>query len=67
MSSELSGAVAGKTELITPKKTTTNTIAKTMKALVYGGPGIIELKNIPVPTIVKPTDAFCIAWYYAGT
>ncbi|WP_243699531.1 zinc-dependent alcohol dehydrogenase family protein [Flavobacterium caseinilyticum] len=30
---------------------------KTMKGLVYGGPGKIELKEIPVPTIEKPTDA----------
>ena len=29
----------------------------TMKGLVYGGPGKIELKDIPVPSIVKPTDA----------
>src|ERR1700716_547428 len=29
----------------------------TMKALVYGGPGIIELKEIPIPIIEKPTDA----------
>lgn len=29
----------------------------TMKALVYGGPGIIELKNIAIPGIIKPTDA----------
>ncbi|HYJ62767.1 MAG TPA: zinc-dependent alcohol dehydrogenase family protein [Parafilimonas sp.] len=29
----------------------------TMKALVYGGPGIIQLKNIPIPKIQKPTDA----------
>jgi alcohol dehydrogenase len=29
----------------------------TMKGLVYGGPGIIELKNIPIPEILKPTDA----------
>jgi alcohol dehydrogenase len=29
----------------------------TMKGLVYGGPGIIELKEIPMPTILKPTDA----------
>jgi alcohol dehydrogenase len=28
-----------------------------MKGLVYGGPGIIELKNIPIPEILKPTDA----------
>jgi alcohol dehydrogenase len=29
----------------------------TMKALVYGGPGIIELKDVAVPAIQKPTDA----------
>lgn len=29
----------------------------TMKGLVYGGPGKIELKEIPVPGIEKPTDA----------
>jgi alcohol dehydrogenase len=28
----------------------------TMKGLVYGRPGVIELKNIPLPVIVKPTD-----------
>jgi alcohol dehydrogenase len=28
-----------------------------MKGLVYGGPGKIELKELPVPTIQKPTDA----------
>lgn len=30
---------------------------KTMKALVYGGPGKIELKEISTPEIEKPTDA----------
>lgn len=29
----------------------------TMKALVYDGTGKIELKDVPVPTIQKPTDA----------
>ncbi len=29
----------------------------TMKGLVYGGPGKIELKEIPMPVIEKPTDA----------
>jgi alcohol dehydrogenase len=29
----------------------------TMKALVYGGPGKIELKDVPKPGIEKPTDA----------
>ena len=30
---------------------------ETMKALVYGGPGKIEVKEVPVPRISKPTDA----------
>ena len=30
---------------------------ETMKALVYGGPGKIEVKEVPVPRITKPTDA----------
>ena len=44
-------------------KISNNTIIKqqqmkaTMKGLVYGGPGKIELKEIPVPTIEKQTDA----------
>ena len=29
----------------------------TMKGLVYGGPGKIELKEIPIPVIIKQTDA----------
>lgn len=29
----------------------------TMKGLVYGGPGIIELKDVPMPEIIKSTDA----------
>ncbi|MDB5190614.1 MAG: Alcohol dehydrogenase GroES domain protein [Segetibacter sp.] len=28
-----------------------------MRGLVYGGPGVIELKDIPIPEILKPTDA----------
>ena len=31
--------------------------AQTMKALVYEGPGKIEIKEVPLPTITKPTDA----------
>ena len=31
---------------------------QTMKALVYEGPGKIEWKDVPVPGIEKPTDAF---------
>ena len=34
-----------------------NKMKATMKGLVYGGPGKIELKDIPVPGIEKPTDA----------
>ncbi|WP_413997864.1 zinc-dependent alcohol dehydrogenase family protein [Flavobacterium sp. W1B] len=30
--------------------------SKTMKALVYGGPGKIELKDVPLPKIEKTTD-----------
>ena len=29
----------------------------TMQGLVYGGPGKIELKDIPKPGVEKPTDA----------
>ncbi len=29
----------------------------TMKALVYDGPGKIDIKDVPVPVITKPTDA----------
>lgn len=32
-------------------------MSTTMKGLVYGGPGKIELKEIPRPVIEKPTDA----------
>ena len=39
-----------------PTKYGTNN-QKTMKGLVYGGPGKIELKEIPKPVIEKPTDA----------
>lgn len=44
-------------EKITPEKTQKQAIAPTMKGLVYGGPGKIELKEIPKPSIIKPTDA----------
>ena len=32
-------------------------IATTMKALVYGGPGKVEYKEVALPKIKKPTDA----------
>jgi alcohol dehydrogenase len=45
---------------VATKYESTETAAKagnTMKGLVYGGPGKIELKEIPKPVIKKPTDA----------
>jgi alcohol dehydrogenase len=39
-------------EIVKPRITKT-----TMKGLVYGGPGKIELKEIPIPVLEKPTDA----------
>jgi alcohol dehydrogenase len=39
-------------EILQPRTT-----RSTMKALVYGGLGIIELKSISIPEILKPTDA----------
>jgi alcohol dehydrogenase len=32
-------------------------ITPNMNGLVYGGPGIIELRSIPLPKLLKPTDA----------
>ena len=32
-------------------------VLQTMKALVYAGPGIIDLIDVPIPTITKVTDA----------
>jgi alcohol dehydrogenase len=37
-----------------PKAALQNT---SMKALVYGGPGKIEFKDVPVPSIIESTDA----------
>jgi alcohol dehydrogenase len=34
-----------------------NKSTKTMNALVYGGPGEMEWKEVTIPTIEKPTDA----------
>jgi alcohol dehydrogenase len=47
-------ATAGATEL--KEKVKPVVTSNTMKGLVYGGPGIIELKDIPLPKIMKPTD-----------
>jgi alcohol dehydrogenase len=41
----------------TTKQKGTNTTAKTMKGLVFGGVGKIEYKDVPKPGIEKPTDA----------
>ena len=57
MNSELSTPAVIRPELNKPKQTNTIGVPETMKGLVYGGPGIIELKQIPVPKIIKPTDA----------
>src|SRR6476469_5223141 len=38
----------------TPKPTL---VVPSMRALVYNGPGEIELKDVPIPTITKSTDA----------
>ena len=42
---------------INHEHTKNSTNKKTMKGLVYGGPGKIELKEIAIPVIEKPTDA----------
>jgi len=57
MNSKLSGPVVNNPELIRSGNANNSVTTKTMKGLVYGGPGIIELKDIPVPTIIQPTDA----------
>jgi alcohol dehydrogenase len=46
---------AKKGELKTTPKPTL--VIPTMKALVYNGPGEIELKDVPIPAIIKSTDA----------
>ena len=55
MKTKISGISFDETTKVEMKKTY-NTIP-TMKALVYGGPGKIELKEVPIPTIIKSTDA----------
>src|SRR5437764_11496980 len=39
------------------KNPVTTSVLLTMKALVYDGPGKIELREVAIPTILKPTDA----------
>src|SRR5215211_3822169 len=39
------------------KKPGPTVVIPTMKALVYNGPGEIELKDVAIPTITKSTDA----------
>jgi alcohol dehydrogenase len=58
MKAKMSGIpfdVTKKMDLKTAAKKTI--VAPTMKALVYNGPGKIELKDVPIPNITKPTDA----------
>jgi len=57
MNITMEGLLADSTESIELDDIVKTDIASgTMKALVYGGPGIIQLKNIPIPKIQKPTD-----------
>jgi alcohol dehydrogenase len=58
MNTTIQGLLAGQTEANELEEILKPGITRaTMKGLVYGGPGIIELKNIPIPEILKPTDA----------
>jgi alcohol dehydrogenase len=58
MNNIVQGLELDQPEIIKLKETLKADITRaTMKGLVYGGPGIIELKNISVPEIIKPTDA----------
>lgn len=45
------------TQLMEPVKTSKVKETKTMKALVYGGPGKKEWKTVPRPRVIAPTDA----------
>lgn len=58
MKSKIGGIAFGKERKVELKQTIAlNVVAPTMKALVYDGQGKIELKQVPLPTITKPTDA----------
>ncbi|WP_018614884.1 zinc-dependent alcohol dehydrogenase family protein [Segetibacter koreensis] len=48
--------LTGQTETSKSEEIVKPGIRATMRGLVYGGPGIIELKDILVPEILKPTD-----------
>lgn len=45
------------TDVMEPEKVSKNKNTKTMKGLVYGGPGKKEWKDVPRPGIIAPTDA----------
>jgi len=51
------GMVFNKTDIVIDETPAIISPLKTMKALVYGGPGIIELKEVARPAIIKSTDA----------
>jgi alcohol dehydrogenase len=57
MSNVSADPVVVKLATIKQKETERSPKDKSMKALVYGGPGLIELKQIPVPGIIHSTDA----------
>jgi alcohol dehydrogenase len=58
MKPKIGGVSFNGTEKVELKKTqTTKSLLPTMRALVYGGPGKIELKDVPIPIVTKPTDA----------
>jgi alcohol dehydrogenase len=55
MKTKISGIPLDETAKVEVKKT--HKLIQTMAALVYDGPGKIELKDVAVPGITKPTDA----------
>jgi alcohol dehydrogenase len=55
MKTKISGISFDETAQVESKKR--QKLVPTMRALVYGGPGKIELKDVSLPTITKPTDA----------
>lgn len=58
MSITMEDLLTDHTEAIEIDKIVSPLLTKTtIKGLVYSGPGIIELKAIPLPEIIKPTDA----------
>jgi len=58
MKTKIAGIPFDETKRVELKKTAKSTpVPLTMKALVLVGPGEIELKDVPIPKILKSTDA----------